>query len=178
METSVCCKRSGSCCDSSWGDGHRRHFMAPSPVMNIRLHMMNAQILEVLWATAYRYLILSWCSIQFEHDKEHKVINLWELITKIQIPLDFYAVCLSAEKSFSWNHSGSPSIHVLQVPEWEARWRGKSETYQRGRMIRDLQSFSRGGKRLCLTQVQMSQEIETADSVPSYKKNSKFLTWT
>lgn len=36
----------------------------------------------------------------------------------------------------------------------------KSEVYQKGCMIRDIQSFSRGGKRLCLTQVQMNWETE------------------
>lgn len=36
----------------------------------------------------------------------------------------------------------------------------KSEAYQKGCMIRDIQSFSRGGKRLCLTQVQMNWETE------------------
>lgn len=64
------------------------------------------------------------------------------------------------------------NIHGLQVPECKVGGRGKTEAFQKESMIRDSQSFSRGGEGLCWTQVQMSQEDDKANSVPSYKKSN------
>lgn len=90
------------------GDGHLRHFIAPSKMVNIRFNIMSTQILEVLWvifhlATAYMIsdiivvlrIVRTW--------QEHKIINLWELITKLQIPLDSHALCPSAKRAFPEN---------------------------------------------------------------------------